>query len=141
MKIDVVLSTVIGAAAIIVGAMQFSESFRRDSQRPFLEKQLDACWTVTATAAKLASAQDWSDWAKDRDLFRQYYWGRLAMVENRALESAMYRFGEIAFPIEEGDAVPTKILEQRALQIAYACRDLVLDSWDVELEALQGMRK
>ncbi len=140
MKVDVVLSAGIGALAIVVGAMQFSSSFRRDSQRPFLEKQLNACWTVTETAAKLATAQDWPDWKKDRDVFHHYFWGRLAMVENRALEAAMVQFGKLVFPIEEGDTIPVRELQQKSLQIAYACRDLVLDSWDVELEALQGMR-
>jgi serine/threonine protein kinase len=59
-------------------------------------------------------------------VFWQLYWGRLSMVEKGEVEGAMVRFGD-----DLNAKAQLPVLQQDALQIAYACRDELARSWKI----------
>jgi hypothetical protein len=133
----------ISLATLGVGFWQFSRQQKQTNRQAFLQKQLDLCIQASDIAARLASEPDPDEWEKARIIFWRLYWGPLSMVENPAVETAMVKLGQVV-PPEKVDS--NKMLEAKALlkgpsyRLAHAARDLVLDSWQVKLPALQGMK-
>lgn len=103
------------------------QSKRIEATKPFLEKQLALYTEATEVAAKLATSQsdDELDAAKKR--FLALYWGELALVEDKAVETAMVKFKQALDGNNKGHQ-----LEQLSLALAHACRDSLAMSWKVE---------
>jgi hypothetical protein len=59
--------------------------------------------------------------------FWSLYWGELALVEDKRVESAMVQFGRAL----ESDRTNTE-LQQASLALAHACRDSLAESWGVK---------
>lgn len=120
----------------------------RDSQRPFLEKQLAFYFEAAKATAKLATlppertaSEDWA-WAQKR--FWELYWGELGVVESTDVAAAMVHFGELLRSLE--DCVKTakddssknctaqqKALEGPSLQLAHNVRTSIQKGWGYEL--------
>ncbi len=84
------------------------------------------------------------------------YWGPLAIVENvggqpainkndgdkakfKLVESAMVTFGkELSALDAKSPTLPAKELQQKALAISHACRDLLTSQWNSGLLSLVG---
>jgi hypothetical protein len=90
-------------------------------------------------AARWATETDPIEWEKARKTFWRLYWGPLDMVEDRNVESAMVKLGGLVRrdPVPQG-SIPMPQLQQPSLALAHAARDLILASWNVTLEPLQG---
>src|SRR5213080_447818 len=78
-----------------VGIYQFQTQQAEANKRPFLEQQLATVTEATDLAARLATETDPAEWEKDRAAFWRLYWGRLAIVEDRAVEACMVQFGRV----------------------------------------------
>jgi hypothetical protein len=129
---DVVLKTVAAlglAVGGVIGVGEFLNSAARDSQKPFLEKQLAFCAEASSAAATFATAAEPSARAKAKDLFLDLYWGRLGIVEDVRVASAMIAYKTKVIDIRGSTAEAP----QFALNIAHACRDLSLAAWRIKL--------
>ena len=126
----------------LVGIWQFTEQQSQANRHPFLEKQLDVAFDVSDTVARLATETDPAEWEKSRLAFWRFYWGRLSIVEDPAVESAMVEFGNLV-PQEPVDnpKLPMKSLGPASYELAHKLRNLVLASWNVDLPPLQNSRK
>lgn len=133
--LSLLVTAVVGIGGLVFSVWNLSTSRALEARRPFLEHQMELCFETSRLAARLAVAQP--EARDEADLQRYYalFWGELAMVEDRAVEAAMVRFERSL----SGGAAPA-VAQQQALRIAYACRDLVLDGWGVDLAPLEGMR-
>lgn len=133
---------------------QTQASAKRESQRPFLEKQLQFYFEAAKVTSKLATLsqelqdkgpdweQSWS-WAYRR--FWELYWGELAIVESREVAGAMVRFGEplraLHACVSTANAkcvAEQKALEQLSLALAAEIRKSIETSWDYPLPPLLG---
>ena len=122
------------------GIWQFAVQQAQSNRVPFLTEQLRLAFEASDTAARLATETDAAEWEAARQNFWRLYWGPLGIVEDRAVEAAMVALGGVV-PREPGTpALPMRALEQPSLRLAHAARHLILDSWRVELPALQGDR-
>ena len=101
-----------------------AETRRVEATKPFLERQLKLYTEATQAAAKIATSHDESTIDESVKRFWQLYWGELALVENKAVEGAMKRFGD-GLRAER----PRHEMEQLSLALAHACRDSLAVSW------------
>ena len=102
-----------------------SEARRIQATRPFLEKQLELYAEAARVCARIASAHNGAD-AVAR--FWELYWGELALVENREVETKMVQFGQALQYMSEDRSE----LRRRALELAAACRASLARSWGVD---------
>jgi hypothetical protein len=129
--------TVVAVLTAAVSVWVFLMQQRQASRRPFLEKQLQISVEATDAASRLATATDPDEWERARQEFWQLYWGRLALVEDRAVEARMVEFGRL---IPEGpitrDQLPLTDLSVPSLLLAHAARAMVAKSWRKDLATL-----
>lgn len=118
--------------AIAASLFEYLETARRESQKPFLERQLDLYFEASRVAAKIATSEPDSAADKEAQLqFWELYWGELAAVEDAAVESAMIEFGN-ALKVN----TPRDVLKGKAINIACKCRKSIQESWGYELGEL-----
>ena len=131
-----VLTAAVALVAIVVGFAQFVTTSAFSVRQPFLDLQSKLCSSAAEHAARLASTRDPLTWQKSREEFWMLYWGPLAIVEDvesraeNRVEAAMVEFGGILKTIDPvSPALPVSSLEQPALKVAHACRDLLAAKW------------
>jgi hypothetical protein len=148
------------AGGIILGAwavLTYYDTANRDLEKPFNDAQLALCKDASDAAATLATIAprpvktDLSPtdkledpWRVARVRFEQLYWGSLAMFENADVEDKMVKFRTL-LRANEDDIAANKLntatrpfLQNAALAIAHACRDLVSKTWKITLPELTG---
>ena len=91
---------VLAVAGVAIGVAEYLHTVSRESQKPFLEKQ------VKRGMAK--------------DLFLEMYWGRLGIVEDVGVTKPMIDYKNAVIDGGESSDPPTVL----ALKIGFACRDL-----------------
>jgi hypothetical protein len=130
-------TTVIAVAALVVGFIQFGTTSAFSVRQPFLEMQGKLCNLAAEHTARLASSRDSDVWRKSREEFWMLYFGPLAIVEDvesqahNRVEVAMVRFGDELKKIDPASStLPVSLLEQPALSVAHACRDLLSAKWN-----------
>jgi hypothetical protein len=136
------LATLVTASlTALVGIWQFSTQRQQSNRQPFLQKQLELCFEASEAAARLATETNIEEWEKARLTFWRLYWGTLCIVENRDVESAMVKLGELVpdQPVSQ-PSLPMTALREPSFELARAARKLILRSWNVRLRALKGMR-
>jgi hypothetical protein len=94
------------------------------AMQPFLERQLRLFEDTTQTVGFLATSLDSAERGKKLERFWQLYWGELALVEHGKVESAMVAFGDALT-----SGADQRELQQLALEVTYACRDELAESW------------
>jgi len=134
---SVVVPWVLSILTASVGVYQFTVQQGQANRRPFLEQQLAICVEASDTAARLATETDPKEWERARGAFWRLYWGRLALVEDREVESAMIDFGRQLSA--KGATLPRDDLQNPSIELAHSARNLILRSWDVKLPPLAGM--
>lgn len=103
-----------------------SETRRIEATQPFLDRQLKLYTETTQIAAVLSASDDANERAKAGRRFWELYWGELAMVEDRGVETAMVAFGRA---LESG--APKERLGPLSLQLAGACRLSLDRAWGI----------
>ncbi|UPK36607.1 hypothetical protein IVB18_04280 [Bradyrhizobium sp. 186] len=126
----------------------------RESQKPFLERQLAFYFEAAKVTAKLATStpakssanqdqpppEDW-DWARRR--FWELYWGELAAVESPEVARAMVQFGnglnELEKCIDKGGSCDEtqNALKGPSIQLAHQIRESIEKGWGYSLPSLQ----
>jgi len=132
-----------GALVFLAGALfsyqQYLETANREARKPFLQRQLDLCVEAADSAAIIATArvQRPDDVTKARARFHRLYYGSLAIFDNAAIGAAMDKFK--ALPAD----APDQERQHWAVEIAHACRDLTIFSWNVQYpgEVLERIRR
>lgn len=146
MRWDVIVSSLIGAATVLLAVAQYREDSRHrartaelEARRPFLEKQMELCFQASEAAATLATTTDVDSWEEARATFWMLYWGPLSIVEQPLkaggagpVESQMVEIGDALSALPADPELPARKLEQPSYQLAHKCRDLIFDSWDIE---------
>ena len=149
--LGILVTVIIGAGGIVFNFYKMQESMALEARRPFLELQLATCLEATNAVAAIAAgvpAQDGSE--NPVDAYRRLYLGALALVEDRGVACAMTRFNKAyksglkdkSVPMGSSDSIEAtavdcqeeELLPQAAaLEVAKACRRLILESWEAEL--------
>lgn len=108
-----------GVIQFIANQRAHTESRRIEAIKPFLKRQLELYTEATLATSKkpeeldIASRKFWS-----------LYWGELALVEDKRVETTIVQFGRAPKSGSVG-----KQLQQYSLALAHACRDSLANSW------------
>ena len=129
--------TAIAVATIVAGLIQFGTTSAFSIRQPFLEMQTKLCSSAAEHVARLASTRDPVTWQKSREEFWMLYWGPLAIVEDvesqsqTRVETAMVAYGDKLSKIDtNAPTLPISSLEEPALEVSHACRDLLGAKWN-----------
>jgi hypothetical protein len=130
---------------------QAHEIALRESQKPFLEKQLAFYFEAARVTSKLATpdpragfheqpaSEVWT-WARKR--FWELYWGELGVVESPQVASAMVNFGNTLKEVEKcGNSDELCAERQRALtgaslDLAHSIREDIEKGWGYSLPSV-----
>jgi hypothetical protein len=106
---------------------------------------MELCFEASEAAATLATATDPARWQASRETFWSLYWGPLSIVERPLaadeigpVESNMVDFGNQLKPLQQNPKLPLSELQQSSLKLAHACRDLMFDSWEIDVAPRPG---
>jgi hypothetical protein len=106
-----------------------------EAKKPFLDRQLALYTEASQIAAKIATSTDSNELEISQQRFWALYWGELALVENKGVESAMVKLGKAL----DGSA-PQQQLQQLSLALAHACRESLDKSWQIN-EWTEGLKE
>jgi hypothetical protein len=107
-------------------AQRLADSRRIEATKPFLERQLKLYTEASQVAALIATSDEKREIQKATTRFWQLYWGELALVENKEVESAMVAMGRA---ITNG--ANRNETRQASLSLAHACRQSLDKSWGI----------
>jgi hypothetical protein len=113
----------------------------RESQKPFLERQL-AFYFEAAKATGTLSTRGLQDqeWASARKRFWELYWGELGVVESRQVASGMVAFGNTLKELEKcvDDRKTCDDLQRpltgASIVLAHSIRESIEAGWGYRLE-------
>lgn len=137
MKNVVWLPWLLTSISILIGAGQFYLTNTQKNREPFLRVQLEFLIEASDTLAALAVENDPVKWEASRKEFWKLYLGRLAIVEDAAVEAVMVCAGNLVPRTAAGEIdLPMNSLRNPSLTLAYAARNLIVDSWNIEASVL-----
>jgi len=126
------LPQILAALAFLWGVIQYfraekdkRETRKLEARKPFLELQLMLYAEVCHLAALIASSAD--DEGNEQK-FYEMFWGRMPLVEDKAVERAMVEF-ENALQSTRGQLE----LQKLSLKLAHSCRNSLSRSWVTEI--------
>lgn len=127
---------------LTVAALNLYWNFRtaKEARRqPFLKAQLDACLGAARATGGIVSASDPVVRQAHEDAFWALYWGELAVLEDRDVESAMIAFGAYLTDAKKdpADDQAAEYLRLAALDLTKAIRALILKGWHVKMPELE----
>lgn len=138
MGITTLVGWIFSLLTIGAGIWQYADKKAQSNKEPFLRKQLDLCFAASDAAAALATTADAEKWQSAREEFWRLYWGTLSIVEDTNVEIAMVKFGNRLEELPRTPELPANVLQEPSLALAHAARDLILESWKVDLPKLKG---
>ena len=135
------ITTAVAVAAFLVGLVEFGQTYALSVQQPFLTEQLKQCMAATEHAARLASTLNPDTWKKSREEFWMLYLGPLAIVEDVGSENLKKSVAQIMVEIGNElekvqtppSSLPFRQVHPLALDLSYACRDLMITRWNAGL--------
>src|SRR5262249_53548655 len=113
-----------------------AETAKRESQKPFLERQLNTCFDTVKAVGQLAAENEPGTVVtpKEHASNPPHFWiqthGGPSVVENKEVEAAMVQLGNAIRGCEQKQEKCN--LQSPANQLAHACRGLVLTGWDID---------
>jgi hypothetical protein len=124
-----------------IAQQKLSIEQQQTNRRPFLQKQLELCFEATDLASRLANETNPTEWEKSRFDFWRLYWGILGIVEDQKVAEAMVNLGKTVpeTPVAS-PKLPMTSLKGPAIELAHAARDLMRQSWDVQLSPITTIR-
>ncbi len=116
-------------ATIGTGILQYSHSKDQEFRKAFWEKRYELYSEVTDLAAKISVSEDLDKVKNERKAFWHLYWGRMSIVESKAVYDAMVLYGQKLKSLEpSGNTSPD--LQQLSYKLARACRNSLKNTWE-----------
>ena len=143
--LGILVTVMLGLGGIVFNFYKMQQSMALEARRPFLEKQLEICFEATNAVASIAAEVGAPAGGEAPiDTFKRLYLGNLALVENNDVACAMTRFNwalgtelgakyKLTGPIPADCSKDVADLQSTALEVAQACRELIINSWGAEL--------
>ncbi len=101
----------------------------RESLKPFNEKRILLYTEASNVVAKLANLSEGKERQDARKRFFELYWGELALVEDKQVESAMVYFARALEQYESNPASNAE-LQRQSLNVAHAFRESLKEGLD-----------
>lgn len=129
-ELDLIIGMVIASFTAGVGIIKYHKTRKEEFEKEFWKKRYEHYERILELTSAIAVADKLSDVKQQIKEFRQYYWGKLAMIENQVVLNAMVDFGLELDRLElqtEPDLDPLKI---HTYNLARACRKSLQETWE-----------
>lgn len=126
-------------SAFAYGVYQYSLDNEREFKRVFVEEQLETCKEVSTLVASVAQIKDNKERSAKSVELSALYFGRAALTLNDETMRHFRTFIDITSNAHEEKPINEYYygnLGSYQFAIAQACRNYLIDSWDVKLERL-----
>lgn len=142
------VSLLIAATGLAVGAWQYWDTNRHQYKKEIWSAQKGLYEKAISAASDIANGENLESVADSRKLFWALYWGNLAMLESRSVETSMVKFGNLLGECETSknagcfQPVPGNgrtPLQLAALDLAHCARESLRSTWEpVDIGELAG---
>lgn len=124
-----VVPACVAIAAVVIGIFQYQNTKNMEFRQRFWEERLKLYQEACSAASTIATAKTLADSQQQQSEFWQLYWGRLSLIEDREVMTAMVRFGNELREATDHSA-SKQALEQRSYELARACRNSLKRTWE-----------
>lgn len=115
--------------AFFIGAYQYFENNRAEYVKTIWREQFSLYQSTCQHAAAIATAESIDSVKEDRRQFWILYYGPLSTLEDKRVKNAMMKYGGVLREVEAGKKLPA-ILKSDSYELAGACRQSLLDTWN-----------
>lgn len=145
-EIDLIIGIIIASSTAIFGIFKYHKTRKEEFEKEFWKKRYEHYEKILELTSAIAVSDQLSDVKKEIKEFRQFYWGKLAMIENQVVNDAMIDFGQELDRLEQHanpDLTPLKI---HTYNLARACRKSLQETWepvpldDIEHKAYENLK-
>lgn len=123
------LGVIATMVTVIIGIIQYNHSKDQEFRKAFWEKQYQLYSEVTDLAARISVADDLDNVIDERAKFWHLYYGKMSIVENKAVYDAMVAFGKRLESLEKSGETAYE-LRAFAYSLARACRESLKQTWE-----------
>ena len=126
-----IITPIIAVITVLFGIYQYTDSQQKSLEREYQLKKIDrqeqafeekvALYKETRQILSFLSTYNEFESAlfeSKKNRFWELYWGDLAAVESREIESIMVRFGQLLTKLENGNKIEKKAIQQDLKQIS-----------------------
>jgi hypothetical protein len=129
-NLDILVGILVAASTAAFGFFRFSQTRREEFKKEFWKKRYENYEIVLELASKISVAKDLSLVQDDIQKFREYYWGKLAMIEDQQVLHAMVIFENTLSDAEQNLQKNAGALKKYCYRLAQACRSSLRDTWE-----------
>jgi hypothetical protein len=132
------ITLLLAVAGVVIGVWQYRETNSEQYKKEIWSAQKELFELAITAATTIANGESLEAVSGARGDFWRLYWGNLAMLESRNVESAMVKFGNKlrecekskdpgCFPVPGGYSTE---LQHLALNLAHCARDTLRTTWE-----------
>ncbi|WP_430411029.1 hypothetical protein [Kordia sp.] len=135
---EAVAGVLIAVTTAIFGIIKFSQTKKEEFKKEFWQKRYENYERVLELASKIAVTENLEKTPEEIVEFRQYYWGKLSMIEDQQVYDAMIQFENKLKYLEGSESNDFSELKNASYDLARACRNSLKETWEpVILEDLK----
>jgi hypothetical protein len=117
------------------------EQRKKEFKIKFYEQQFALYSAICDATAKMATADHLEDVKEELRTFNTLYWGKLCIVESKAVEFMQRKIHDELAKIERLDIEPPSELKYLCYQLAHACREDLEEVFKTKIGSLPPERK
>ena len=137
-NLEILIGIIIASITAAFGFIKFSQTRKAEFKKEFWKKRYENYENVIQLASKICVLEDLNLVQEEIQEFRQYYWGKLAIVEDKDVMKVMIAFNNELLYIESGQQIYFTELKDRCYDLARACRRSLQNTWEpVKLDNLE----
>jgi hypothetical protein len=129
------LAQILAFAGFVFAIAKFAAEKQREFKKRFFEEQLRTYSEAVDNASCITLyPQDSEEYKKAVLNFKRLFWGKMCIVEDRNVESAMVKFDTSLKQYEFSNTEKEEnriILQDACLVLAHTCRNSVLRTWGI----------
>ena len=127
---EILIGIIISALTAGFGIYKYSEARKDEFKKVFWEKRYENYEHVIELASKIYVSNNLNTVTDEINEFRQYFWGKLAMIEDQGVYDAMINYNEELKKLEGSASDNFTVLEDTTYDLARACRNSLRATWE-----------
>lgn len=131
------LAMLLSFIAACFAIFKYFETKKDEFKKEFWSKRYENYELVLNLASKITVSEDLNSVKEEINEYRQYYWGKLAMIEDQTVYEAMKEFDKKLKYYEGSYEKDFTSLQNKMYDLARACRLSLKNTWEpIDLDDL-----
>ncbi len=142
--LEILIGIILSIIAARFAVIKYFDTKKEEFKREFWRKRYENYEKVLELASKITVSEDLDTVEEEIKEYRQYYWGKLAMIEDQKVYDAMKSFNKKLKYLEgeEGKKFTDFTdLQDRTYDLARACRLSLKETWEPEGINISDLKK